>query len=255
MIRTIVLGNLPLATRIIKLLQDTEGVDLLGVICPRQHVDYTYMDKEGCAFTYCTKEGIHVYSIEDVSSIQNLDLAISARNNDILKKWFLDKFSLGIVNCHGGYLPEYSGVGGHIFPIINQEKHSGASIHFMNEKIDDGDLIDREKTRIVPEDNGFTLYKKINQTLYRLIEKNLEEMIAGSVNSIPQTAIGYENNLGRPYYYKTKDIRRALNITIFDDSTYDVIRALFWPGKELPYFEDELGRRVHISLNNGVQDV
>lgn len=249
MFNVIVLGSLPLSTKIIKMLESKDDVNLAGVIC--RDINLTYIDEsdnKSLPYNYCNFRKIKIYKVEDIKLINNLDLAISARNNDILKPWFLNKFKKGIINCHGGYLPDYRGVGGHIFPIINKENFTGASIHFMNEKIDEGDLIAREKIKIYKYDSGFSLYYKINNKLFNLIKENINDILYNKIKSTPQSSLALECRSKQIHYYKNIDIKNLIKIKNIKNCTHDVIRALYWPGKMKPYYCTENGKKISLDI-------
>lgn len=227
--KAIVLGNLPLATKIIKIMRNNEKVKLLGSIHPSDNRDYDSPFDEECAYSYCKKEGIRKLEYNDVESIEDIGIGISARHNKILDKWFLDKFSLGVVNCHGGYLPEYKGVGGHIFPIINDEAYTGASIHWMDERVDHGALIGRRKIKIKDHDTGISLYFRINKILADLIRDNIKEIISGDADGKPQSTFDVPNDS----YPKVKYKKDAYTLLNKNRKSQKEKRALFWPSKQV----------------------
>ncbi len=225
--KTIVLGNLPLATKIIKKVNSSKRFELIGAIHPSREKTYDSPFGEQCAYKFCKQNGIEQIEISDVKSINNIDIGISARHNKILDKWFLDRFRLGVVNCHGGYLPEYKGVGGHVFPIINAESYTGASIHWMDERVDHGPIIDRKKINIEEHDTGISLYFKINTILFDLIKQNIKHITSENMHAKPQN----EFTLPNSKYPKIK-YKHDLNALLGKKNKTDrEKRALFWPSK------------------------
>jgi phosphoribosylglycinamide formyltransferase 1 len=72
-----------------------------------------------------------------------------------------------IINVHPALLPAYGGKGMygmhvHKAVIEHNEKESGISVHYVNEKYDDGAIILQAKCDIVPSDTALDLVKKIN---------------------------------------------------------------------------------------------
>ncbi|MCS4049221.1 formyltransferase family protein [Salinibacter ruber] len=223
--KVIVLGNLPLATKIIKFLNRKRKVSIEAAIHPRENKRYNMLADEECAFKYCKSKGIKNISTEDVLGMDNLDLAISARHNEILSKSFIDKFSKGVVNCHGGYIPEHKGVGGHLFPLMNKKDYTGATIHYMDEKIDHGPIIERKKISIRPHDTGISLFYKINKQLFKMIRKKFDNIIKENVGATPQSSLKSNK---KENIYLQKDIKRVIN----KDNKNDIEkRASYWPSK------------------------
>ena len=71
-----------------------------------------------------------------------------------------------IINIHPALLPKYGGKGmyGHFVHdavIAAKEPESGITIHYVNEKYDDGATILQERVAITPDDTPDTLAKKI----------------------------------------------------------------------------------------------
>ena len=225
----LVLGNLPLATKVMKHILNHPEANLAGVVVPEEDKAYPSSDGEICAHAFAKKERIPRFKLKDISEEHEFDLAISARNNEILPAWFLNTFPLGVVNCHGGYLPNYKGVGGHIFPIVNGEEYSGGTIHWMSEGVDNGDIIERRIVPIRPNETGYSLFVKINDVLFRLIAENLNDIIRGVAKCVPQSKLELSSGKGRSFFYYKKDLASLLNKNKFNEREK---RALYWPGKQ-----------------------
>lgn len=69
------------------------------------------------------------------------DYILSFINPIILPKWLLDRASKGAINWHT-CLPKYPGTGGYSMALLNNDYWSGITVHYMDEKIDHGTLID-----------------------------------------------------------------------------------------------------------------
>ena len=54
----------------------------------------------------------------------------------------------GALNLHGSYLPRYRGRVPVNWAVINGESETGATLHYMVEKPDAGDIVDQEKVAI-----------------------------------------------------------------------------------------------------------
>lgn len=84
-----------------------------------------------------------------------------------LKKFpTLDSFKNKVVNIHPALLPKYGGHGMygsrvHKAVIDAKEKHSGASIHFVNEEYDEGDVIAQIKVDISKGETPESLAEKV----------------------------------------------------------------------------------------------
>lgn len=94
--------------------------------------------------------GIKVFRCKTVNSPaaldfikkQTPDLMVNMRTRNIYKKPVLDLPKIGCINIHHGLLPENRGTLCDLWAWI-EGRPVGFSIHWMNEKIDDGDILDR----------------------------------------------------------------------------------------------------------------
>lgn len=88
-----------------------------------------------------------------------------------------------IVNIHPALLPKYGGKGmyGHFVHeavIAAGEKESGITIHYVNEKYDDGEAILQERCIILPEDTPESLARKIQVLEHRWYPVIVERLLS-----------------------------------------------------------------------------
>lgn len=79
----------------------------------------------------------------------------------------LKEYPNKIINIHPALLPNYGGKGMHGHHvheavIAAKEQESGITIHYVNEKYDEGNIIFQAKCEITPEDTPDTLAEKIH---------------------------------------------------------------------------------------------
>ena len=79
----------------------------------------------------------------------------------ILSNNFIEKFNGKILNIHPSLLPKYKGLDTHKRVIKNNEKYSGCTVHFVNSKLDSGQIILQKKVKIKKFDTPKSLAKKI----------------------------------------------------------------------------------------------
>ena len=79
----------------------------------------------------------------------------------ILSKYFIKKFSGKIINIHPSLLPKYKGLNTHKRALINKEKYSGCTVHFVNSKLDSGKIILQKRVKISKNETEKTLTRKI----------------------------------------------------------------------------------------------
>jgi len=69
--------------------------------------------------------------------------------------------SKGTINLHASILPQYRGAAPINWAIINGETQTGVTTFFINEKIDEGNMILSKELDILPEDNAGILHDKL----------------------------------------------------------------------------------------------
>ena len=79
----------------------------------------------------------------------------------ILSKSFIKNFKGKILNIHPSLLPKYKGLNTHERAIRNKDEYSGCTVHFVNSKLDSGDIINQKKVKIKKLDTPKTLAKRI----------------------------------------------------------------------------------------------
>jgi phosphoribosylglycinamide formyltransferase-1 len=94
----------------------------------------------------------------------------------------LNNFDGKIINIHPALLPNYGGkgmFGDHVHKAVleNNEKESGITIHYVNEKYDDGDIIFQEKVSVDTKDTVESLAKKIHELEYKYFPKVIFNVI------------------------------------------------------------------------------
>ncbi len=87
-----------------------------------------------------------------------------------------------IINIHPALLPKYGGKGMygmnvHKAVVENREKESGITIHYVNEKYDEGQVIFQATCELTPEDTPEDVAQKIHQLEYAHYPRVVEEVL------------------------------------------------------------------------------
>ncbi|MBN2521343.1 MAG: phosphoribosylglycinamide formyltransferase, partial [Bacteroidales bacterium] len=96
-----------------------------------------------------------------------IDLIVLAGFLWLMPKYLINAFPNKIVNIHPALLPKYGGKGMygmkvHEEVILNKEMQSGITIHYVNEKYDDGAIIFQKSCKVERNDTPETLAQKIH---------------------------------------------------------------------------------------------
>ena len=82
----------------------------------------------------------------------------------------------GTINLHASLLPQYRGAAPINWAIINGETQTGVTTFFINEKIDEGNMLLSEKVEITKEDNAGSLHDKLLSTGKNLVLETLKQI-------------------------------------------------------------------------------
>ena len=80
-----------------------------------------------------------IVSKENLQNIHNLkpDLIVCLHFSQILRGELLSLPKYGVINCHASPLPQCRGLGSIFQPQYYNDKYVGATVHFVNAKIDE----------------------------------------------------------------------------------------------------------------------
>ena len=72
-----------------------------------------------------------------------------------------------IINIHTSLLPKFKGLNTFSRMLRNKEKRAGCTVHYVNEKLDSGNIIVQKKFTISKKDNEKILKRKTQKLEYR----------------------------------------------------------------------------------------
>ena len=106
-----------------------------------------------------------------ILNINNIHMICLAGFMKILSGNFIKKFKGKILNIHPSLLPKYKGLNTHKRALNNKEKYSGCTVHFVNAKLDSGEIILQKKVKISKNETEASLAKKILVQEHKLYPK------------------------------------------------------------------------------------
>ncbi len=148
---------------------------------------------ENCWFgsvkNWALQKNITVDTIEEVNS-PKLIAEIAALKPDIIFSFYyrkmicceiLDLPKVGAFNLHGSFLPYYRGRCPVNWVIINDEKKTGVTLHYMVDKPDAGDIVGQKAVVIDSADTAKTLYDKLCKAAKELLDELLPLIKKGQI--------------------------------------------------------------------------
>lgn len=135
--------------------------------------------------------------IEELKQI-NPDLICVVAYGKILPKEILNIPKLGCINLHASLLPRYRGAAPIQWAVLNGDKETGVSTIYMNEKMDEGDIIFQETTAIGEYETTGELWDRLSKIRRRSTCKNCAR---NTKRNSPQ-------NSTRKGLYNSPDVRK-----------------------------------------------
>ncbi len=153
----------------------------------------------------------------------------------------------GAINVHASLLPKYRGAAPINWAIINGETETGVSIITLAEKMDAGQILAEERTKIEPEETAGELHDRLARIAAPLLLKTIGQIADG-------TAVYTEQDHSRatlaPKLKKTDgflDFNEPANVIVRK------IRGLWpWPGAHATYVSNKTGKSLQVTIARAV---
>ncbi len=117
--------------------------------------------------------------IEKIKEI-NPDLICVVAYGKILPKEILDIPSKGCINLHASLLPKYRGAAPIQWAVLNGDKETGVTTMYMDEKMDEGDIILQEKVEIGEYETTGELWERLSHIGADLLVDTIKQIEKGT---------------------------------------------------------------------------
>ena len=114
------------------------------------------------------------------------DFLFSFYYRSMLKAPLLALPSRGALNMHGSLLPKYRGRAPVNWAVLHGETETGATLHYMTEKPDNGDIVGQTPVPILPDDTAGEVFQKVVVAAELTLDAALPALIAGTAARRPQ---------------------------------------------------------------------
>ena len=144
---------------------------------------------------FAVEKGLTVYQPEKVKNNPEFIKKIKELNPDIicvvaygkiLPKELLDIPKKGCINVHGSILPKYRGAAPIQWARLNGDEITGITTMYMNEKMDEGDIILQEETKIGEYETCGELWDRLSEIGANLLVKTIKQIEEGVAPRIKQ---------------------------------------------------------------------
>ncbi|CAB0041576.1 unnamed protein product [Trichogramma brassicae] len=124
---------------------------------------------------------------------QGVDIICLAGFMRILSPWFVKKWRGAIINIHPSLLPSFKGANAHEEVLKYGARVSGCTVHFVNEDIDSGAIIEQEAVPVMPTDTKFTLEERIKKAEHKVFPKALKLLATNQIKLKDDNTIEWLN--------------------------------------------------------------
>jgi phosphoribosylglycinamide formyltransferase-1 len=132
---------------------------------------------------YFTKE--QLYQTGEVCNLllqKKIDLIVLAGFLWLIPAEILRAFPRRIINIHPALLPKYGGAGMYGMKVheavkANHEIESGITIHYVNEKYDEGEIIFQARCAVSPGDSAEDIANKAHSLEYKYYPEIIEKVL------------------------------------------------------------------------------
>ncbi len=119
--------------------------------------------------------------------LEGVDYIILAGFLWLIPTYLVEAFPSKIINIHPALLPKYGGkgmYGHHVHEAViqSEERESGITIHLVNEKYDEGEVLFQAKCTIDTDDTPDSLATKIHALEYEHFPRVIENYVLGRGN-------------------------------------------------------------------------
>ncbi len=114
------------------------------------------------------------------------DIIFSFYYRDMVRKPILEIPPAGCLNLHGSLLPKYRGRCPINWVLVNGEKETGVTLHYMTPKPDDGDIVGQREIEIADSDTAKSLHLKAVRAATLLLDEILPLIKSGTATRQPQ---------------------------------------------------------------------
>ncbi len=208
------------------------NVSMLRSICKKNEIKY-----DSCEEAVKIKKWL-LDKIENA----NTTLIISANNEYLFSKDIVDRADVMIINFHYSYLPDYRGMNIPTWVIFNEEKFTGITWHYVNSKVDAGEIIIQKKIELNGSETALDIVKQV-------MEKGKEAFEEFILAFLIDPLAGKEN-AGGNHVYRRKQLPADGILDISQDAEY-IIRLL----RAYDYGPMNVIPRLKIVVNNEVHEI
>jgi methionyl-tRNA formyltransferase len=133
-----------------------------------------------------TPQDANTPAVESAIREAHPDFIFSFYYRSLLKAPLLSAAPRGALNMHGSLLPKYRGRAPVNWAILKGEQETGATLHYMVDRADAGDIVDQLAVPILHDDAALEVFRKVTVAAEIILARSLPLLIAGRERRTPQ---------------------------------------------------------------------
>jgi phosphoribosylglycinamide formyltransferase-1 len=172
------------AENIIRYFQHNDGIKTAIVLSDNKHANVLKRAEKLNirASSFTSHQFYETNEILNLLKELKIDLIVLAGFLKLIPEKIISKFKGKIINIHPALLPKYGGKGMygmhvHHAVVNSKEKETGITIHHVNEKFDDGEIIFQKRVALDQSDSAETILEKIRKLELEYYPKVIEEIL------------------------------------------------------------------------------
>ncbi|MCM1174301.1 MAG: hypothetical protein NC341_04530 [Blautia sp.] len=141
----------------------------------------------------CREAGVPFARIENkkelaayLDSFSEKTLIVSASNNFLFPKPFVEKENITIVNFHNALLPAYPGRNAPSWAIFMGEKETGVTWHYVTAGVDEGNIIVQKRCEIGADTKAYELAEQLMELARAAFTECFDAVLAERAEARPQ---------------------------------------------------------------------
>ncbi|MGE5396030.1 MAG: methionyl-tRNA formyltransferase [Chitinophagales bacterium] len=176
------------------------------------------------------------------------DIGISVFFGYIIKPEVIRIFPKGLINLHPSLLPYNRGANPNVWSIV-EGTPAGATLHYIDEGIDTGDIIQQIQVEVEPIDTGETLYHKLESACIELFRQTWTRIKVGETTKKEQGEKGTMHRLSDLDMIDCIDLEQSVKAA----DLINILRARTFPPYKGAYFIKD-GKKVYLKLQLEYED-
>jgi methionyl-tRNA formyltransferase len=193
-VKTLFLGSSWESVKTLESLDEDIRFDIVGVITTvDKPVGRDQIMTPSEVKQYALENGIEVFHTEnqeekyrEALEVFDPELVVCKAFGEIVPEFFLEYPKYKAINVHFSLLPKYRGAVPIQKAILDGDEETGISIMLMSEGLDEGDILERYREDILPNDTNLSLRGRLVDKSSEILGDVLEKWVNGEIQAKPQ---------------------------------------------------------------------